>query len=506
VKLGAPPAKLDATREVLSRDLAAAMRALASIAHGTKLDNITALRTGLELKAEPFAEADGAAALLERLEQRLEKECFVVNPSRPLAMSLALEDLQSAAAERMLTSSGSRVELLDRLYHFQLRCDRMVDLIPGFACTLGRLEDALSARGLSKIGSKEELMERLTASVDAGKAAAAAAGDVCDLLTQGPICVEGGKKVIAADAAPKSLLAHFTFDDAHGLDTSGVHNHATHAPAFGPGIGGNGHAARYVGTDYTEVRHVAGYAEAGSAFTVEMWIYLRQDSTGDWRTVLHKGGHDEERTPTLFLEPLTRGLEFFVSTTDQGQPMGERLWSNSFVPMHRWTHVAAVAEGHSLRLYLNGLLDSENVTVGSIVHNNGPFFLGGDPWRPAGGFDGFIDEFKYYGRALTTDEVQAAVGVGLGGIEPAFLELGCMGCEIATAASTCAINYHLCNTHDLYAGGYMVARAMGWATSNSHVWSAEEAAAAGTYTNTSWSGAVTGVVKTGLGLCCRDNE
>ena len=52
----------------------------------------------------------------------------------------------------------------------------------------------------------------------------------------------------------------------------------------------------------------------------------------------------------------------------------------------------------------------------------------------------------------------------------------------------------------------MVARAMGWATSNSHVWSAEEAAAAGTYTNTSWSGAVTGVVKTGLGLCCRDNE
>ena len=49
-------------------------------------------------------------------------------------------------------------------------------------------------------------MERLTQSVDAGKAAAAAAGDMCDLLTQGPICVEGGKKVITADAAPKSLL------------------------------------------------------------------------------------------------------------------------------------------------------------------------------------------------------------------------------------------------------------------------------------------------------------
>jgi hypothetical protein len=504
-KLGAPAARLDATREVLERDLAAAMRALASLSHGVKLDNTTALRSGLELKGEPFAEADGAAALLERLEQRLERECFVVNPRRPLAMSLALEDLQSAAAERMLTSSGNRLELLDRLYHFQLRCDRMVDLIPGFACTLGRIEDALGARGLSKLGSKEELMMRLTESVDAGKAAAAAAGDMCDLVTQGPICVEGGKKAITADAAPKSLLAHFTFDDSHGLDTSGFHNHATHAPSFGPGVGGHGHAARYAGTDYTEIGHDASYAEAGSSFTVEMWMFLRQDSTGDWRSVVHKGGRDEERTPTIFLEPLTRGIEFFVSTTDQAQPMGERLWSNSFVPLHRWTHVAAVAEGHSLRLYLNGLLDSENVTVGSIVHNNGPFFLGGDPWRPSGGFDGFIDEFKFYGRALTTDEIQAAAGFALGGVEAAFVELGCMGCAAEAAAATCAINYHLCNTHDLYAGGYSVARAMGWATSNSHVWTSEEATSLSA-ANTSWSGAAPGAITSGLGLCCRDNE
>jgi len=317
--------------------------------------------------------------------------------------------------------------------------------------------------------------------------------------------VEGGKKVIVADAAPKSLLAHFTFDDSHGLDTSGLHNHAVRAPAFGPGIAGHGHAARFVGTDYTEIRHDAVYAEAGSAFTVEMWMYLRQDSTGDWRTVVHKGGRDEERTPTLFLEPLTRGLEFFVSTTDQGQPMGERLWSNSFVPMHRWTHVAAVAEGHSLRLYLNGLLDSENVTAGTIVHNNGPFFLGGDPWRPSGGFDGFIDEFKFHGRALTTDEVQAAAGFALGGVEPAYVELGCMGCAAEAAGATCAINYHLCNTHDLYAGGYSVARAMGWATSNSHVWTAEEVIESGGQ-NASFSGAVPGAIKVGLGLCCRDNE
>ena len=89
--------------------------------------------------------------------------------------------------------------------------------------------------------------------------------------------------------------------------------------------------------------------------------------------------------------------------------------------------------------------------------------------------DGYIDEFKFYARALSSDEIAASAAPALGGVEPNFVELGCMGCELSTASSTCAINYHLCNSHDLYAGGYMVARAMGWSTSNSHVWTSEEA-------------------------------
>ena len=125
-EVGASPPGLDATRETLVRDLAAGFRAMASIPSGARLDNVTALQLGLEAKGEAYAVNEPAAALLERLEQRLEKECFVVNPQRPLALSLALEDLQTAAAERMLTSSGTRVELLDMLYHFQRRCDSLV--------------------------------------------------------------------------------------------------------------------------------------------------------------------------------------------------------------------------------------------------------------------------------------------------------------------------------------------------------------------------------------------
>jgi len=465
---------------------------------------VTALRKALDTKGETFPSDAAASSLLERLQERMEKECFVINPMRQLAQSLALEDLQAAASERMLTASGSRTELLDRLYTFQRRCDRMVDSIPGFACTLGRLEDALGARGLSKLGSKEELMSRLVESVDAGKAEQLSTAGQCELSKPGPICVDGGKKVIAMDAAPRGLVARYTFDDANGLDSSGKANHALKAPAFGPGVGGHGHAARFVGTDFLEVKNHPSYSEAGPTFSLEMWMYLRTDSTGDWRTVTHKGGRDEERTPTLFLEPLTRGIEFFVSTSDTSQPMGERLWSNSFIPLHRWTHVAAVAEGHSLRLYINGLLDSENTTVGTILQNTGPVFLGGDPWRPTGGFDGYIDEYKMYNRALTTDEVQAAASFALGGVEASFLELGCMGCPLDSAKGTCRASYHLCNQRDMYSGGLMVARSMGWATSNSHIWTAEEAQLMDA--NSSWTGSTPGTVKQGLGLCCIDTD
>lgn len=267
---------------------------------------------------------------------------------------------------------------------------------------------------------------------------------------------------------PQGLVVHITFDDSRGLDTSGYGAHAKARPrAFGPGVIPAGHSAKFCGADdyvqasaparrirlpshplsalppglifaapSVQVRHHRAFNEAGSSFSMTLWAYLNADATGNWRTLVHKGGTDSDRTPSIFLEPRTRGVEFFVSTTDKSDPSGERIWSNSFLPLHRWTHLAAVADGKSLRLYVNGLLDSENVTKGAILHNTGPIYLGGDPWRAGQGFDGYLDEFKYYTRALGTDEIQAEASSALGGIEPSFVLLGCMGCSLERCART----------------------------------------------------------------------
>lgn len=474
-----------------------------SILNGAAVDNTTALGDLLTEMGESYAPSDTAAILFAKVAARINKELYLTNPERPIVKNVTFDALSTATAERALSTSGTLPILVDRLYKFVKDCDDIQEFMVGFECTVGKIEDALASKGLSKLGTKEELIARLADALRAGRSFSAVLDtEMCDIVAGGSICLGGGAKVLAPNAQPKGIVGHFTFDDNKGLDYSGKANHAKEPPAFGPGVGGKGSSAKFDGSDWVEIPDHK--AMDSMDFSVTFWMYLLQDSTGQWRSVMHKGSKDHERTPTIFLEPLTRGIEFFVSTTDASQPAGERLWSNSFIPLRRWTHVAAVAEGHSLRLYINGLLDSENTTVGRTVINKGPIYLGNDPWRPSGGMSGYIDDFRYYSRSLTTDEIQGEAGHAIGGVEPNFIELGCLGCSLDNAMATCRRGYHLCNTRDLYAGGYFAARAMGWATSNSKIWSAEETVGGGA--NLTILAAITGTGVSGLGLCCADSE
>lgn len=71
----------------------------------------------------------------------------------------------------------------------------------------------------------------------------------------------------------------------------------------------------------------------------------------------------------------------------------------------RWTHVAYVKEGNTISFYLNGVLDSTLAVNGTGVSNNGPIYLGSDPWYAGAGMQ--MDEFRVYDVALTSAEVGA---------------------------------------------------------------------------------------------------
>jgi len=394
-----------------------------------------------------------------------------------------------------ISTTGTKADLVFRLGKAVHDLDTVRRLTGDASFDTSSLKELMSARGLSTEGTTGSLLGRLAEYlVEITDGSGSGVSSQCNMILASSVCVDGGRKVMSADSLSRGLIGKWTFDDAIGQDRSGLGHHAAQPPASGPGFNGNGMSAYFDGSSTLEIPHSDHFASQD--FCVTMWLYLLEDYNGKWRTLIHKGNRDHERTPTLFLEPETRGLEFFVSTSDTSQPAGERLWSNTFVPLRKWTHIAACAEGRNMRLFINGLLDAENTTIGVPILNQGQMYVGNDPWRMSpGGVRSYIDELRYYARSLSTDEIQAQSQAGLGGVEPSFVELGCMGCNLAGCPSTCRRGYRLCTTRDMHGGAYQVARGMGWANAETRLWTAEDVR----------DGADTPDAA-GLCVCCREEE
>ena len=74
-----------------------------------------------------------------------------------------------------------------------------------------------------------------------------------------------------------------------------------------------------------------------------------------------------------------------------------------------WHHIVLAREGNRIKLYVNGVLADEGITVGRIdISNDGALLLGNSDCRSSGEtpFEGLVDELRFYNRALKADEVK----------------------------------------------------------------------------------------------------
>lgn len=185
-------------------------------------------------------------------------------------------------------------------------------------------------------------------------------------------------KFFAKDNLPKDLIGHWTFDEKYSLDHSKTRNHLYPSPLAGPQsgikkyvkiktiiyiyIGGKGYSAYYDGLTYSNISHNKIYETED--MTICFWIFILKDSTGSWRTILHKGDTSKDLTPTIMLWPKERRLHVRVSTD---QNINEGLDSKSVIPLKRWTHLAISFSSQLLHLYINGIIDNEVILKGSIL-------------------------------------------------------------------------------------------------------------------------------------------
>jgi hypothetical protein len=226
---------------------------------------------------------------------------------------------------------------------------------------------------------------------------------------------------------------------------------------------GKGSSLLFNGTNNGRIPHSSYYES--DEFSISFFFYLSEDSTGDWRTVFHKGSSSQEMTPSVFLWPKERRLHVRASTQFS---WNEGLDSTAVIKLRRWTHLAVVGSGQLLQLFVNGILDSQVILKAPIKYNRGEIYLGKDPWHS--GFKGFLDDLRIFNKPLHEEDFRpiAAPTTPLPAVSGVML--GCQLCNYDDALASCRDDYHLCSLEELYSGPFEMARAMGWFRFTADVW------------------------------------
>ncbi len=124
-------------------------------------------------------------------------------------------------------------------------------------------------------------------------------------------------------------------------------------------------------------------AQPADELTVECWINLKRTSA--------------EKLQRVFGRSANYG--FYVTGTERATLnwfVFAREWRSlrAEIPLNTWTHIAGTFDGRTMRLYVDGALQSEAPNPGSVKRHTGPYYLGAEPGQERMRFHGLIDEVR----------------------------------------------------------------------------------------------------------------
>jgi len=211
-------------------------------------------------------------------------------------------------------------------------------------------------------------------------------------------------------------------------DSSGNGNHGTLStlvrPDGGTALSGKPHTfpAGAVGNALLLASSASGYVKLptrvfadATDMTVALWIKV--STTVDWQKAFDVGVNANLGIPSTtgmvymyFAPKLAGGTAPTFSIASNGTGGDQRLDSKpSLGPNNGWTHVAVVM-GTTVTMYINGAQVASNGSVKLRPKDLGAIdyaWIGRSQFTSTPTFDGAIDEFRVYRRALGADEIKA---------------------------------------------------------------------------------------------------
>jgi len=145
-----------------------------------------------------------------------------------------------------------------------------------------------------------------------------------------------------------------------------------------------------------------------NASTFAAWV--RWNGGADWQRIFDFG---KDQNIYMYLTPsnsTTHVLRFAISASGNSSAYEQVVDGQAPLPTGTWNHVAVVLGSRGGILYLNGVQVGANTGLNlrpADLGNPPNYYIGRSQFSSDPYFDGDVDEFRLYGRALTQAEIQA---------------------------------------------------------------------------------------------------
>jgi len=196
------------------------------------------------------------------------------------------------------------------------------------------------------------------------------------------------------------LVGWWKFDETQGTsakDSSGGNHDGTligHARWAQGRVGG---AVALDGTgSYVKIADKSAFDCAGQ-LTLAAWVNIHSVPS-KWMAIVTKG--DSAWRLSTFNQD--RKIHFSVNHYDHTDGVNG---STDLTP-GEWHHVAGVYDGSTMRVYVDGKLDSTQPWTSGISRNDAEVLIGENAERTGRSFDGLIDDVRIYDYALSEGEIK----------------------------------------------------------------------------------------------------
>jgi hypothetical protein len=202
-------------------------------------------------------------------------------------------------------------------------------------------------------------------------------------------------------APPPEGLVSWWRGEGNASDGTGT-NHGTLMNGATFAAGEVGQAFFFDGVDdYISISDSPSLHSLTTNITIEVWIKVNWFNPGlDWTALVTKGDSSWQ----LRRHGRSSHIGFSTSGLNYGDLEGSRNIDDG-----QWHHVAAVYDGNTKYIYVDGMLDAYAPATGSIAQNDYPICIGENAetmWFSDRHFNGMIDEVSIYNRSLSASEIQ----------------------------------------------------------------------------------------------------